>query len=131
MARGERLRQARRDAGYRTMRDAAGALGIPYSTFASQENGHRNYGFDEAVTYAGKFKVDVHWLLTGKSSGTNTSPEDEAISKALGKPSEQLPTLTMTHNTPAFEINGRMLVRINQEISWAKAMKIGAILAED
>lgn len=65
--RGDRLRQARKDAGYRTMRDAAAALGIPYPTYASQENGHRNYDFEEAVIFARRFKVKPEWLLTGKT----------------------------------------------------------------
>lgn len=65
--RGERLKKARKDAGFRTATEAAGALGIPYPTYASHENGSRQYETDEAVIYARKFKVPIEWLLTGKS----------------------------------------------------------------
>jgi SOS-response transcriptional repressor LexA len=64
--RGERLKKARKDAGYRTATDAARALGIPYPTYAAHENGSRQYEADEAVVYARKFKVPIEWLLTGK-----------------------------------------------------------------
>lgn len=64
--RGERLKKARRDAGYRTATDAAKSLGIPYPTYAAHENGSRQYEADEAVVYARKFKVPIEWLLTGK-----------------------------------------------------------------
>lgn len=66
--RGERLKKARIDAGYRTAVEAARALGIPYPTYAGHENGSRDYGPDEAVVYARKFKVALDWLLAGKES---------------------------------------------------------------
>jgi SOS-response transcriptional repressor LexA len=64
--RGERLKKARIDAGYRTAADAARALTVSYSTYASHENGTRDYGADEASTYSRKYKVSVEWLLTGR-----------------------------------------------------------------
>lgn len=64
--RSERLKKARKDAGFRTARDAASSLGIPYSTYAGHENGSRQYEADEAISYARKFKVPIEWLLTGK-----------------------------------------------------------------
>lgn len=64
--RSERLKKARRDAGYRTATDAAEALGVKYSTYAGHENGSRSYEADEAIVYARKFKVPVEYLLTGK-----------------------------------------------------------------
>ena len=69
--RGERLKKARIDAGYRTAKDAADALGIPYPTYAAHENGSRLYESDVATVYARKFKVPMEWLLTGKG-GTVT-----------------------------------------------------------
>lgn len=63
--RSERLKKARRDAGYRTAADAARALGVPYPTYASHENGSRKFEADEAANYAKKFKVEVNWLLLG------------------------------------------------------------------
>lgn len=64
--RAERLKKARKDAGFRTARDAASSLGIPYSTYAGHENGSRQFETDEAVIYARKFKVPIEWLLTGR-----------------------------------------------------------------
>lgn len=69
--RGERLKKARKDAGFRTATDAAKALGIPYPTYAAHENGSRQYEADEAVVYARRFKVPIEWLLTGRG-GTVT-----------------------------------------------------------
>jgi SOS-response transcriptional repressor LexA len=54
------------DAGYPTAKNAADALGIRYSTYAGHENGSRDFGPDEAVVYARKFKVSDVWLLTGR-----------------------------------------------------------------
>lgn len=65
--RGDRLREARKRANFATVREAAAALGVSYSTYASHENGHRQYEFDDATVYARKFRVDVNWLLTGKA----------------------------------------------------------------
>jgi SOS-response transcriptional repressor LexA len=64
--RSERLKKARRDAGYRTARDAAAALAVGYSTYAGHENGSRQFEIDAAIVYARKFKVPVEYLLTGK-----------------------------------------------------------------
>lgn len=66
--RAERLKKARKDAGFRTARDAAASLGIPYSTYAGHENSSRAYETDDAVIYARKFKVTIEWLLTGKGT---------------------------------------------------------------
>lgn len=66
-SRAERLKKARIDAGFRTVTDAARALGITYSTYAGHENGSRQYDADDAVVYARKFKVPMEWLLTGRN----------------------------------------------------------------
>jgi SOS-response transcriptional repressor LexA len=74
--RGERLKRARLDAGYRSAADAARALGIPYPTYAGHENGSRKFEADEASVYARKFKVTVEWLLVGKTG--NVTPVSNA-----------------------------------------------------
>jgi SOS-response transcriptional repressor LexA len=71
--RGERLKRARQDAGFRYAADAARALGIPYPTYAGHENGSRKFEADEASVYARKFKVSVEWLLTGKAGNVLTN----------------------------------------------------------
>lgn len=82
--RGERLKKARIDAGYRTATDAAKALGIPYPTYAAHENGSRQYESDEAIAYARKFKVAIEWLLTGKAG---------AITPLTSKPLASVPII--------------------------------------
>lgn len=72
--RGERLKKARIDAGYRTAKAAADALGIPYPTYASHENGSRSFDADDAIVYARKYKVSIEWLLEGKTMKVTPLP---------------------------------------------------------
>lgn len=64
----DRLRQARRDKGIATVKEAAEALKIAYPTYSAHENGSRNFQRDDAVRYAQFFGVSVDWLLTGRGS---------------------------------------------------------------
>lgn len=66
--RGQRLQQARRQAGFSTAREAAERLGVKYDTYAQHENGIRGFPADRAETYARTFAVDVSWLLFGAAS---------------------------------------------------------------
>lgn len=78
---GERLRDARIKAGFRSARAAALELEIPVSTYNSHERagepGARHFSVDEAKTYARRFGTDYIWLLTGDrvSGGRVLSPE--------------------------------------------------------
>lgn len=61
----ERLREARKKAGYKTMREAAEAHGWDYPTYAGHENGHR--GFSHlASSYALAYRVNLNWLIGGR-----------------------------------------------------------------
>ena len=62
----ERLAQARKEAGYKTARAAAAALGVKEPTYIGHENGARGFKRDSADHYARKFHVSLEWLLTGK-----------------------------------------------------------------
>jgi hypothetical protein len=63
----QRLRAAREAAGFKSMADAAKAVGVPYPTYAGHENGGRGaFRRDEAGKYSRAFKVSLEWLLTGK-----------------------------------------------------------------
>lgn len=64
----DRLRQARRTAGYKGPGEAASALGVSRFTYTQHENGTRGFKRDSAVQYAKKFKVSVEWLLTGSGA---------------------------------------------------------------
>jgi phage repressor protein C with HTH and peptisase S24 domain len=65
----ERLRQARKDAGFRSARAAALKFGWKPSTYASHENGQTpEIPHEAARDYARAFKVSPGWLLTGEGS---------------------------------------------------------------
>ena len=74
---GERLKQARKKAGYTSAQMAAEAMGISPATYAQHENGLRGYPAAKAERYAKFFRVSPEWLLYGRSK-----PEAEAA--ALG-----------------------------------------------
>lgn len=65
----KRLIKARVSAGYDTATLAAEALGVPYQTYATHENGSGGVPVKPAIKYAKKFKVSLDWLLTGKGRG--------------------------------------------------------------
>jgi SOS-response transcriptional repressor LexA len=68
----ERLKKARKEAGYRSASAAAEALGISYPTYATHENGTRTPKARDLHLYAKRFKVAQSWLLDGKE-GSATS----------------------------------------------------------
>lgn len=72
-ARANRLKQARIDAGYDSVKDAAEALGVGYPTYAGHENGSRGIKNDAAKRYARKFKVSTSWLLFGDDSSQTST----------------------------------------------------------
>jgi DNA-binding XRE family transcriptional regulator len=61
----ERLRQARRAAGYEEATDAARALGLREPTYLAHENGSRGFRA-RAPEYAKRYGVSLEWLLTGR-----------------------------------------------------------------
>ena len=60
----DRLRQARKLAGYRTIVAATEAHGLVYSTYACHEGGARPFK-REAPRYAKLFRVNLTWLVEG------------------------------------------------------------------
>lgn len=79
---GKRLQHAREQAGYSSAREAAEALGVGYSTYASHENGSRGLKPEAAKQYSKRFKVKVDWLLYG--DGQPEKPK--AVIEATGLP---------------------------------------------
>lgn len=63
----ERLRQARKDAGYTEAKAAAKAMGVPYGTYAGHENSNRGYPWKRALQYAKFFRTTPEWLLYGRT----------------------------------------------------------------
>lgn len=62
----ERLRIARRNAGFANASEAAEAFGWKPSTYLGHENGSRGFKLERAVEYARRFGVSPDWLMTGK-----------------------------------------------------------------
>lgn len=64
---GERLREARFKAGYRTATAASERVAKNYNTYAQHENGTRPFDADDAERYGRAFGVDPAWLMWGKA----------------------------------------------------------------
>lgn len=75
----DRLRAARRRAGYLSAAEAAISLGVAVPTYAHHENGTRGFA-RHAAHYAKRFRVPVEWLLTGEGTppASGLSPDDRA-----------------------------------------------------
>lgn len=63
--RGQRLRAARKAAGFEHAVDAANSLGIKIPTYRAYENGGRNFDAEEAQFFGRRFKTPFEWLLFG------------------------------------------------------------------
>lgn len=63
---GSRLIQARTAAGFKSARQAAIFLGIPYTTYYGYEKETRGLDTYQADEVAKRFKVSLEWLLTGR-----------------------------------------------------------------
>ena len=84
-----RLRVARRLAGYRSLSNAARAIGINQSTLSAHENGQDDLSRQEVMYYAKAFGVDVDWLISGR------------LPSGLGEQAEaKLDLLLNLHNEP-------------------------------
>ncbi|MFH6780809.1 MULTISPECIES: LexA family transcriptional regulator [Methylobacterium] len=83
-AQGERLRQARLAAGYRSARDAALQNAWPESTYRAHEAGSRTIGQDDAERYAERFRRDgVEVTAKGLLFGDDDAPEPPAEGGSL------------------------------------------------
>lgn len=86
MSMNERLKQARINAGYKSAKDAADALGVKYPTYAGHENGASGTGFrpEDGQRYARKFKVSFEWLMSGRGSMLTSTPRTTTIAGKAG-----------------------------------------------
>lgn len=74
----ERLRQARKLAGYGSAAEAAEALGVPYGTYSGHENGSRGFS-DEAERYSRFFRVRIEWLMLNRGEARAASSIDSRL----------------------------------------------------
>lgn len=63
---GNRLKAARKAAGFSSAKNATIALGISYPTYVAHENGNRGIGREMLELYASRFNVTIDWLLSGR-----------------------------------------------------------------
>ncbi len=63
---GNRLKAARKAAGFSSAKNATIALGINYRTYIGHENGNRGIGREMLELYASRFNVTIDWLLSGR-----------------------------------------------------------------
>jgi phage repressor protein C with HTH and peptisase S24 domain len=86
--RGERLRIAR-EKHFKSARLAAKAMGVAVSTYGAHERaedpGGRDFGPEEAMRYARRFRVTAEWLLTGRA------PDPEGTWKKAEEPEDAGP----------------------------------------
>ncbi len=78
MSMNERLKAARKLAGYSSATEAAQAMGIATGTYAGHENGNRAFDVETAKRYAKFYKVALTWLLTGEGPTKSVMRDEEA-----------------------------------------------------
>lgn len=70
----ERLRDARKKAGYKSASEAARHFGWTDSTYRHHENGTRGIKRDEMKKYSSAYRVPIDWLLFGRTAGAAVIP---------------------------------------------------------
>ena len=78
----DRLKEARRQAGYASATEAARAFGWTVSSYLGYENGDREPGKEMARRIAGAYRVSLEWLLTGKEPRVSS---DRSVLTIVGK----------------------------------------------
>lgn len=77
----DRLREARKAAGFASAAEAARRIGISPITYTAHENGTRDYDRKTCLAYARKFRVSAAWLMFGDDAATMPKQEiEDAIS---------------------------------------------------
>ncbi|MGR3839714.1 MAG: LexA family protein [Cognatishimia sp.] len=75
----ERLKQARKAAGYESASAATRAFGWNQSTYIQHENGKRNVPRSKITQYARTFRVSAGWLLSGEGKGPAGSADKRRL----------------------------------------------------
>lgn len=90
-----RLRYARAKAGFSSARAFADALDMPYSSYASQENGGVGIAPEAALRYAERLKVKASWLLFGEGDDPkdDVPPAFKALAERIDRLEAKLDTL--------------------------------------
>lgn len=81
MSRSDRLRQARRLAGFDSATKAAVSLDVSASTYTAHENGQNAFTIEQGEAYARAFGVNATWLFFGEA--TYNAPTVVALVRVL------------------------------------------------
>jgi DNA-binding XRE family transcriptional regulator len=92
----ERLKTARKSAGYATATDAAKALGMSRDTYLQHENGTREYDDDRAMQYARRFKTTPEHLKFGRGPARH-EPMARIIGRVGANPDDSV-LMTTAHD---------------------------------
>lgn len=88
----DRLKKARKDAGFRSAAEAANSLNVAYPTYAGHENGSRGVTTEALELYARRFKVTADWLLKGKEQQVRAAENDgEPVTPKAPTPNASFP----------------------------------------
>jgi transcriptional regulator with XRE-family HTH domain len=80
-ARADRLKQARKAAGYSSAEKAAQRFGWNVNTYKAHESGRNGLGLSDAKRYAYAFGVTTAWLQTGEGEQPEIRSLDSGLSK--------------------------------------------------
>jgi phage repressor protein C with HTH and peptisase S24 domain len=94
----ERLKEARKKAGYRTATAAIDAFGWSSSTYRAHENGQNGFKVEEAKLYGEAYRVSPSWLLLGEGD-------------AIPSPKERKGTKVHKHNCGEHIFAAAMLLK--------------------
>lgn len=80
MSKSDRLKEARKAAGFSSAAEAARSLGVKEPTYAGHENGARDFDDESAAIYARRYRVRPEWLIYGTGPMSNSSSEPTIVS---------------------------------------------------
>lgn len=83
MTPGDRLRQARLLAGFKSATKAAAAAGVSVSAYRAHENGQNAFTPEQAQHYASVFGTDAVWLLIGPYIEEDDAPSETLAAVTL------------------------------------------------
>lgn len=75
----ERLKQARIEAGYKTVQSGADAVSMKLTAYYRLESGPTKLTLDKATHFARVFHKDVNWILTGKAEHGQDGGEPASV----------------------------------------------------
>lgn len=85
-----RLREARRSSGYDSSAEAADAMDLAYTTYASHENGGRGVPAKSLSRYAAFYRVNLLWLAEGRGPMRGKAQDNMDILAGLPAEARQL-----------------------------------------